>query len=363
MNSSHSKIYTADQAELSTLNNKTVAVIGYGNQGRAQALNLRDNGIHVIIGNRKDRYYGFAASDGFEVREISTAVSDADICFLLLPDETLPQIYQENVQPNLDTNKTLVFASGYSIAFGLIIPPIDNDILLIAPRMIGVGVRERYLTGEGFYCFVGVHQNVSGSAESIMLALTAGVGGLIKPAIQVSFKQEAELDLFNEQAFGPAFGRVLLTAISVLIDKGLPPEAVLVEMYMSEEMSYTYKKMAETGLVKQTLYHSQTSQYGAMSRGIRFMGIGLRKRMERIFEEIDSGSFVKEWNNPLAKIKFSAIRFFAMRQWINTLEMSVRKALNMSSRDIYMEPMDIENIRSDPRLNEELNKFEQYYSE
>jgi len=225
--------------------------------------------------------------------------------------------------------------------------------------MIGVGVRERFLTKEGFFCLVGVHQDASGKAEEKMLALTDGIGGLIKPAIEVTFKQEAVLDLFNEQAFGPAFGRVLLTAISVLLKSGIPPEAALVEMYMSEEMAYTYQKMAQIGLVKQTLFHSHTSQYGAMSRGIRFMDLDLEHRMQKILHEIESGSFAKEWQNPLNRLKFKAIRFFAMRQFINKLETQVRKSLGL--REIPIEAFDqedkISEVLENPELQAEIDSF------
>lgn len=347
-----------DAADLRILRNKTISVIGYGNQGRAQALNLRDSGMNVIIGNQSDKYSDIALSDGFEVTDIPSAVSIGQVTMLLIPDEVLPTIFRDQILPNLSHHSALVFASGYSIAFDQIQVPENIDILLLAPRMIGVGVRERYLTKEGFYCFIDAHQDKSGEAEQILMALAWGIGRLVKPAIEVTCKQEATLDLFNEQAFGPAFGRVLLSAISVLIDQGLPPEAVLVEMYMSEEMAYTYRKMAQVGLVKQTLFHSQTSQYGAMSRGIRFINLGLKKRMEKIYEEIDSGSFAKEWSKPISHLKFQAIRYFAMRQWINKLENQVRNVLGLEEKSIYQVPTDIEKILNDPQIMGQLGSFE-----
>jgi ketol-acid reductoisomerase len=350
-------IYRINDAETDYLLNRTISVIGYGNQGHAQALNLRDSGLHVIIGSRNDQYADIARSDGLEVFEISHAVANSQVVMLLVPDEVLPKIFEEQVRHHLAPGCAVVFASGYNIAFNQVRVNNNVDILLLAPRMIGVGVRERYLTEEGFYCFIGVHQDTSGNASKVLLALTWGIGGLVKPAIEVSFKQEATLDLFNEQAFGPAFGRVLLNAISILVDNGLPPEAVLVEMYMSEEMAYTYRKMAQVGLVKQTLFHSQTSQYGAMSRGVRFLNLGLKDRMEKIFAEIDSGSFAREWSSPLSKIKFKAIRYFAMRQRINKLESQVRKSLKLEERSVYQTPPDIDRVMSDPRIVEELESF------
>jgi ketol-acid reductoisomerase len=361
MKTKPTKIYSLQDVEPNTLEDATIAVIGYGNQGRAQALNLRDSGVRVIVGNRSDDYRKQAQADGFELFDISAAVSQAQIMILLIPDEILPALFYEEIRPNLKPGDALVFASGYSIAFNQIAFPSDVDALLLAPRMIGVGVRERYLNGEGFFCLVGVHQDASGRAHQKMLALTWAVGQFHKPAIEVTFKQEAILDLFNEQAFGPAFGQVLLNSIAVLLEQGLPPEAVLVEMYLSEEMAYTYRKMAQVGLVKQTLFHSPTSQYGAMSRGVRFLDMGLKERMKKIYGEIDSGAFAREWQSPVARIKFKVIRFFAMRQWINTVETQVRKALGMKKMDIYKAPADMDDVLRDPAIQTELEGFEDVF--
>jgi ketol-acid reductoisomerase len=351
--------YHASQADPGELESKTVSVIGFGNQGRAQALNLRDHGVRVIVGNQEDAYREKARQDHFEVFSISEAASQGDFIMLLLPDEVLPEVFSTQIAPVLKPGALLSFASGYTIAYELVAPPDNVDVVLIAPRMIGVGVRERFLTGEGFYCFVGVHQDVSGQAAVRLLALTQGIGGLQRPAIQVTFRQEALLDLFNEQAFGPAFGRVLLTTISVLLENGIPPEAALVEMYMSEEMAYTYRKMAQVGLVKQTLYHSHTSQYGAMSRGARFMDLDLKSRMQRIYEEIDSGSFAREWQRPISRLKFKAIRFFAMRQFINRVENKVRQKLGLETYTDLNESLqeNAAELLQDPALREELEAF------
>ena len=358
METNSGNIFLKEDMNTKLLENRKVAVIGYGNQGRAQALNMRDSGVKVIIGNQEDEYYQRALSDGFNVCNISEAVDQSHIVFLLIPDENLPNTFDEEISQYLKPKSVLVFASGYSIAFDQLNPPENVDVLLIAPRMIGVGVRERYLTKEGFYCFVGVHQDVSGTARDLLLELTDSISGFYKPAIEVTFKQEATLDLFNEQAFGPAFGRVLLTSIQVLIDKGLPPEAVLVEMYMSEEMAYTYQKMAQVGLVRQTYYHSQTSQYGAMSRGIRFLDNGLKDKMIKIYDEIENGSFAREWSSPLGQLKYQAVRFFAMRQKINSIERFVRTRLGLPTKTDHPGLDDINQILKDPRIKSELKAFD-----
>ncbi len=358
MKTNNSSLYTREAANLAILQDCTIAVIGYGNQGRAQALNLRDSGARVIIGNLQDRYGDLARADGFQVHEISSAVAQAEIILLLIPDELLPGVFEADIKPHLKPNSTLVFASGYNVAFNHIALPVNVDAVLLAPRMIGVGVRGRYLNQEGFYCFIGIEQDVSGMAKERLLALTLGISRLQKPAIEVTFKQETLLDLFNEQAFGPAFGRVLLTAISVLLEHGLPPEAALVEMYMSEEMAYTYQKMARSGLVRQTAFHSPTSQYGAMSRGTRFLGMNLRRRMNRIYNEIDHGDFAREWSSPLAKLRFKVIKYFAMRQSINKIEAQVRKALGSKAYEEAAPAPHLSELLNDPDIQKELQSFE-----
>jgi ketol-acid reductoisomerase len=358
MKSINTTLYSRADANLECLKDCTIAVIGYGNQGRAQALNLRDSGARIIIGNPQDRYRDLARTDGFHVYDISSAVAQAEIVVLLIPDEILPDVFKKHIRPALKPNSTLVFASGYNLAFKHIFIPTNVDAVLLAPRMIGIGVRERYLNKEGFYCFVGIEKDVSGCAKERLLALTLGISGLQQPAIEVTFKQETLLDLFNEQAFGPAFGRVLLTAISVLLENGLPPEAVLVEMYMSGEMAYTYQKMAQYGLVRQTFFHSPTSQYGAMSRGSRFLGMKLRQRMNQIYNEIENGDFAREWRSPIAQLRFKVIKYFAMRQSINEIEKQVHKVLGIDAYVDSTPPSDLSGILKDPDIREELKSFE-----
>ncbi len=355
-------IYHENDGNLSFLKDKTIAMIGYGNQGRAQALNLRDSGLNVIIGNRSDRFKQMAINDGFSTFSIEEAVNKSDITFLLIPDEIMNVVFETQIRPNLKSQSALVFASGYNIGFKLIKHPKDVDILLLAPRMIGVGVRENYLNKNGFFSFIAIEKDFSGNALEILLALAKAIGTLKKGAIELTFKQEAELDLFNEQGFGPAFGRVLLSAIYTLIDAGYPPEAVLVEMYMSNEMSYTYKKMADVGLIKQVDFHSQTSQYGAMSRGIKFRKLPVKPVMESILKNIQNGEFTKEWEKKMTKLKFKMIKFFATKQKINKLEKLVRKNLNLKIYDIYEEESPTkEELETLKDIEHEIKLFEQYY--
>ena len=356
-------VYLDEDGSIEVLKDKIVAIIGYGNQGRSQALNLRDSGVKVIVGNIRDEYRKTAETDGFEVFEISVACDKADIMFLLLPDEILPEIFSNYIEKHLSEGNTLCFASGYNVAFNLLKIPETIDVIMIAPRMIGVGVRETYLSGVGFFSFIAVEQDVTDNAKDTLLGLTKALGSLKKGAIFVTFKQEAIMDLFNEQAFGPAFGRVLLTAISTLINNGLPIEAVLIEMYMSGEMSYTYQKMAQIGLIKQTDFHSHTSQYGAMSRGARYLGIGkeMKRQMQRSYDEIASGAFAEEWKKPFSKLKFKIIKFFATRQKINKWEKQVRKALKLIDYQTYQPPSNIEELLKKTEIQNELNILDQTF--
>ncbi len=356
------QIFHEIDGDLLNIKNKTISIIGYGNQGRAQALNLRDSGLNIIVGNIDDKYKNIAIKDNFSVYPIEEATKKSDIIFILLPDEIMNEIFEKSIKPYLRANSVIVFASGYNVGFNLLILPPFVDVLLIAPRMIGVGVRENFLKNEGFFSFIAIEQNASGNAKEILLALAKGIGTLKKGAIMLSFKQEAELDLFNEQGFGPAFGRVLLSSIYTLIDAGYPPEAVLIEMYMSNEMSYTYKKMADVGLIKQVDFHSQTSQYGAMSRGIRFRKLPLKDKMQQILREIQDGDFTKEWEKGVTKLKFKLIKYFATKQKINKLEKQVRKNLKLKIYDIYEEnPPTKEEMEKLTEITNELKLFEQYF--
>lgn len=355
-------IFHEKDGDLSVIQGKNIAMIGYGNQGRAQALNLKDSGLDVIVGNQEDEYKQYAIDDGFPTYSIEEAVNKADIILILIPDEIMGEVFENKIKAHLDKEKAVVFASGYNVGFGLLDLPEDVDILLLAPRMIGVGVREKYLDGEGFFSFIAIEQDATGKGMDILLALAKGIGTLRKGVVKLTFKEEAELDLFNEQAFGPAFGRVLLTAIYTLLDAGYPPEAVLIEMYMSGEMSYTYQAMAKVGLVKQVNFHSQTSQYGSMSRGIKFRKLPLRPKMEEILGQIQNGEFTEEWKKTLTKLKFKIIKFFATRQKINRIENQVRENLDLETYDIYeQEPPTKEEMKRLEEISEELEKFENYF--
>ena len=182
------------------------------------------------------------------------------------------------------------------MAFGLIELPAGIDVVMVAPRMIGPGVRERYSDGRGFPSFVCVHQDATGRAKPRMLALARAIGSTRAGCLELSMADEAALDLFNEQGFGPAFGVALMTAIQTLVEAGFPPEAVLLELYLSGELAYSIERFVTDGIIAQMDHHSHTSQYGSVTRGARFAGLELRPRMEKVLEEIRSGAFAREWS-------------------------------------------------------------------
>jgi ketol-acid reductoisomerase len=327
-------VYHEEDADLGDLQGQRIAVVGYGNQGRAQALNLRDSGLDLIVGTIADASREQAKADGFGTTDIPSAVGAADVVMLLIPDEIMPEVYERDVAPRLKPGAALLFASGYNIAFGHIRPPANVDVLLLAPRMFGPGVRDSYMQGGGFPSFVSVHQDCSGRAKARLLALAKGVGSTRAGCLEVSMADEAALDLFTEQGFGPAFGAVLIGAIETLIEAGFPPEAVLMEIYMSGELAYALQRFTDTGVVNQMDFHSHTSQYGSMTRGWRFADIDLKRRMREALDEIRSGRFAAEWQ---AEQRAGAPRFQQLRQLrqhhpINQWEAQTRAAFRTPLR-------------------------------
>lgn len=288
------KIYYDNDADLSYLDGKVITFVGYGNQGRAQALNLRDSGISdIIIGNIEDEYKKKAINDGFQTYDIETACKKGDIIFILIPDEVAPDVYQREIYPTLKSGDVLNFASGYNITYKFIEPPKDVDVIMVAPRMIGEGVRELYK--EGFPAFVAVEQDASGRAKETALALAKGIGSTKKGAIETTFDDETYLDLIAEQATWPLILSVLTEVYKFEIEMGHPEEAVLMELYISKEPAIMLEKMAEVGMFKQLPLHSHTSQYGQLTRFESVDKDFIREFIKKQYENIKSGRFAREW--------------------------------------------------------------------
>jgi len=253
---------------------------------------------------------------------------------LLIPDEVMPEVYVRDVAPALADGSGLSFASGYNVAFGHVVPKSTLDVLLLAPRMIGPGVRDTYVSGKGFPSFVGVHQDATGRAHARLLALAKGVGSTRAGCLEMSMADEAALDLFTEQGFGPAFGAVLTSAIETMIEAGYPPEAVLMELYMSGELAYTAQHFVDTGIIEQMDFHSHTSQYGSMTRGWRFADLDLKSRMREALEEIRSGRFAAEWQAEQrdGAPRFEQLRAMRRQHPLNEWEAATRTAFRMATK-------------------------------
>jgi ketol-acid reductoisomerase len=291
------RVFGEADGDLAALRGRTIAVIGYGNQGRAQALNLRDSGVSdIVVGTAEDETWTLAGADGFPVSTVEEAVRAGDVVLLLLPDEVLPEVYREAIERGLRPGDSLVFASGYNLAFGGVSPPGNVDVLLLAPRMIGRQMRELYRQGRGFYSFVSVEQDATGHAWTTLLGLAKGIGTLRGAAFELSARDEAVLDLFHEQGFGSLVGVTIALMLEVGVQAGLPPEALVLDLYLSGEAAQTFQAMADVGFFEQSRLHSRTSQYGGMMRSISLDREPIRQHLLRIIEEVRTGIFAMQWS-------------------------------------------------------------------
>jgi ketol-acid reductoisomerase len=282
----------------SAIRDKTIGVIGYGNQGRSQALNLRDSGLRVIVGNRGDEYARNAEADGFRVYSIGDAVAQSQIVLLLIPDEVAPEVFEEHVSANLRSGAAVVFASAYNYFYGYVRPPPHVDVLLLAPRMIGFGVRELYQAGRGFPVLVAVDRDSSGHAWDTVLGLADAVGAL-RPggvAVKSSFREETLVDLLSEQTWAGALLFLFRAYYEVATQLGASPEAVILELYGSGELAEVAASIRDQGLFKQLDNHSHTSQYGQLSRGPMFADSTVKQRIMDVAQSILDGTFAREWS-------------------------------------------------------------------
>ena len=292
-----SMVYQEFDGDLAYLEGKQVGIIGYGNLGRPLALNLRDSRVEVLVSETDVERQNIARNEGFTMVDTADLVRQVHIILLLVPDEIMPQLYLKEISPNLQRDDTLIFGSAYNIAFGYIEAPPFVDVGLIAPRMMGVGVRERYLADRGFYSFVAVGQDATGNAWQIILAVAKAAGSLRENAgaIEIAFEQEAELDLFVQQAVMPMLNHTLLTAAQILMEAGYPPEAAFLDLYLSGEFEDYLARAAQEGIFPTMRLASLTSQYGTFSRLERFNDLKLHRLMEVTLEEIRAGEFAREW--------------------------------------------------------------------
>lgn len=281
-------IYHEHDADPAAIAGARVAVVGYGNQGRSWALNLRDSGLDVAVCVRRDETRQQAEADGFAAADVAAA-SGADVVCVLVPDDVIPTL---GLVPG--PQALTVVASGYTLAFDRFAP--DGDVGMVAPRMLGPEVRQCYLEGVGFITAVGVHADRTGRARERLLALAAAVGGLRQGAIEMTPTQEAVLDLAVEQVLSPALARINTAFLSVMSEEGIPLEATLTELFLSGEVERTYRRLRLEGFAGQLEHHSPTSQYGQLSRRGAFDGFDVEGVMRQLTEAITSGRFADEWD-------------------------------------------------------------------
>ena len=283
-----SEILHEDDADLDAIAGHRIGVVGYGNQGRSWALNLRDSGLDVMVCVRADDTRSTAEADGFDANEVEAA-SDADVICMIVPDDVISALA---ITPRKDA--LVIVASGYTLAFGRLDPPCDTG--MVAPRMLGPEVRRCYEEGVGFITAVGVHRDESGRARGRTLAIAKAIGGLRQGALELTPMQEAVLDLAVEQALSPALRRVNESFITVMLEQGIPIEAILTELFLSGEVERTYRLVRLEGGAAQTLHHSPTSQYGQLSRVGRYDHLDFAATMRELVEDISSGRFADEWD-------------------------------------------------------------------
>ncbi len=289
------RIYRDRDASLEPLMDKRVAVLGYGSQGRAQALNLRDSGVDVVVGVRRNGpSWRRAQSDGMEVAEIPDAVRGAQVVMMLLPDMVQPDVWQSQVEPNLRPGVAVDFAHGFTIHYGLIRPPEWVDVVMVAPKGPGQLVREEYLRGRGVPALVAVHQDYTGNAMAIALAIAKGIGATRAGVVETTFAEETETDLIGEQT-------VLVGGLMELITKGFE---TLVELGYQPEVAY-FEVLNEAKLIMDLIWRygiagmlervSVTARYGGLTVGPRVVDEHVKENMRRAAERVRSGEFAREW--------------------------------------------------------------------
>jgi ketol-acid reductoisomerase len=302
------KVYYDNDASLDPLRGKTLAVIGYGSQGHAHSLNLRDSGLNVIIGLRPGKSAEKAKNDGFEVVSVAEASRRADVIMILINDEFQGDVYKNEIAANLQPGNALAFGHGFNIHFGQVVPPADVDVFMVAPKGPGHLVRRVYSEGKGVPCLIAVAQDATGKAKEIALAWAKGVGGTRAGVLETTFQEETETDLFGEQAVLCGGTTALVKAgFETLVEAGYQPEIAYFECL--HELKLIVDLMYEAGIAGMRYSISDTAQFGDMTRGPRIVTADTKAEMKKILGEIQNGEFAKEWilENKANRPSFNAL--------------------------------------------------------
>jgi ketol-acid reductoisomerase len=288
-------MYYDNDADLDLLKGKTVAILGYGSQGHAHSLNLKDSGVDVVVGLRPDSSsVEKAVSSGLEVADVAEAASRGDVVMVLLPDEKHGQVWNEQIRDGIAPGKTLLFGHGFSVHYGEVEPPPEVDVALVAPKGPGHLVRRQYLEGSGVPGLVAVHQNASGGALQLTLAYAKGIGCTRGGVIETTFKDETETDLFGEQAVLCGGATELVRAgFETLVEAGYDPRLAYFECL--HELKLIVDLMYEKGITGMRDSISNTAEYGDLTRGPKVIGPEVRAAMKQVLADIQSGEFAREW--------------------------------------------------------------------
>jgi ketol-acid reductoisomerase len=286
--------------DASVLEQASIAMVGYGNLGRPAALNLRDSGLEVFIGSREDPSAARARADGFAVVPVDEAVDRADIVWMALPDEVIPDVLSPAATVRPRSGSAVCFSSGYCLANDLVKLPQDVDVVLLAPRMLGAHLRACYERREGFYSFVSVEQDATGTARERLLGLAQAFGTLWRGALEISASAEATLDMFVEQTVGPYLGAAVLSAFEVGTAGGLPAEALALELYLSGEMAQTWQAFADEGFFNAVRLHGYAAAFGGYVRLAELDVEALRRRFVATLEDLTSGRFARRFQDEVA---------------------------------------------------------------
>lgn len=331
------KIFYQEDCNLSVLEGKTIAIIGYGSQGHAHALNLKESGCHVIIGLYEgSRSWERAREQGFEVFTAAEAAKRADIIMILINDEKQAAMYKADIEPNLKDGDMLMFAHGFNIHFGCIVPPANVDVTMIAPKAPGHTVRSEYVAGKGTPCLVAVHQDATGKALDKALAYGLAIGGARAGLLETTFRTETETDLFGEQAVLCGGVCALMQAgFETLVDAGYDPRNAYFECI--HEMKLIVDLIYQSGFAGMRYSISNTAEYGDYVTGPKIITEETKKTMKKILSDIQDGTFAREFlldmSSAGAQVHFKAMRKLASEHLSEKVGEEVRKLYSWSNED------------------------------